>query len=240
MNPRTSAVQLGSSSSINPVNTRASERLHAPPVSRKRRSPNAFILFRSYYIANKRVPPEIVHQNDVSRYVAEVWKTKLTPSDRAVFFKMAEEEKIRFEIEGPREPVKKRRSRSKKACQTSTLKSTTDSYLPPSHTSPDYKGSVSLSAPQPTHAIPPSLLNWGSPAEHYALIPEEQAYASSQYLVPSTDFSAAGVGLESHAPLMDLGFNALYLDALLSGMDIAFDDFSCPEFLSHSSFEIPF
>ncbi|EJD07324.1 uncharacterized protein FOMMEDRAFT_130541 [Fomitiporia mediterranea MF3/22] len=247
MNPCTSAVQLESSSAFNPVTStpRASRRLHSTPVSRKRRSPNAFILFRSYYIANKRVPPEIVHQNDVSRYVAEVWKTKLTPSDRAVFFKMAEEEKIRFEIEGPREPTKKRRSRSKKTRQSSSPKSTIDACLPLSPTSasdisfpvtgtsssslvtspqiysspeiypttPDSNGSVSLSAPQPKHAIPPSLLNWGSSSENHFLNHEGQTSGSFQYLTQTTAFPAADDGVESYVPLMDLDFNLASLSA---------------------------
>ncbi|EJD06805.1 uncharacterized protein FOMMEDRAFT_144696 [Fomitiporia mediterranea MF3/22] len=114
----------------------ASERSTIPPTSKRRRSPNAFILFRSHLIATGKVPPDIVHQNDVSRYAAEVWKLKLTPSERAVFFKKAQEEKVRFDIEGPKTPAKKRRSRAKKTCQPSPSMSTAHPRRPPSPTSP--------------------------------------------------------------------------------------------------------
>ncbi|EJD06817.1 uncharacterized protein FOMMEDRAFT_165509 [Fomitiporia mediterranea MF3/22] len=113
----------------------APERSTILPTSRKRRSPNAFILFRSHFIATGQVPPGMVHQNDVSRHVAEVWKSQLTPSDRAVFFKKAQDEKVRFDVEGPKVPVKKRKSRAKKTCQSSPPISTALPYLPRSPTS---------------------------------------------------------------------------------------------------------
>ncbi|EJD06822.1 uncharacterized protein FOMMEDRAFT_152137 [Fomitiporia mediterranea MF3/22] len=137
-----------------------------PPISKKRRAPNAFILFRSHFIATGQVPSGMVHQNDVSRYVAEVWKSKLTPSDRAIFFKKAQEEKARFDIEGPREPAKKRR-RSKKAHHSSSPNSTAHPDLLPSPTS---SSDDTFEAPSTSSSIPSAMQlspqNYSSPNVH--------------------------------------------------------------------------
>ena len=81
--------------------------------TKKRRAPNAFILYRSFIIAQKLYPPELTHQNEVSRYVAEKWRA--APADeRARFFKMAKEEKERLEAELPGiEPSKRKRTKTK-------------------------------------------------------------------------------------------------------------------------------
>ncbi|KAL5504009.1 hypothetical protein ACEPAH_8082 [Sanghuangporus vaninii] len=68
--------------------------------SKKRRSPNAFILYRSHIIAEKLYPPELTHQNDVSCFVARRWKTAPV-SERNRFFRMADDEKRRLKDEAP-------------------------------------------------------------------------------------------------------------------------------------------
>lgn len=107
-------------------------------VNKKRRAPNAFFLFRSFLIANKLYPAEITHQSEVSRYVSIVWKS-LTPVERHVFFKMADEEKLRFDTQGPREVkkiVKSKKARSsKKSTSPTQLRVDTTPSLPSTHTS---------------------------------------------------------------------------------------------------------
>ena len=61
------------------------------------KSPNAFILFRSYYLAHPYLlPPDVRHQKDVSRYVAWVWR-ELPDFKRQEWFAKAQEEKERRE-----------------------------------------------------------------------------------------------------------------------------------------------
>ncbi|KAL5485884.1 hypothetical protein ACEPAI_6927 [Sanghuangporus weigelae] len=94
--------------------------------SKKRRSPNAFILYRSYIIAEKLYPPWMTHQNDVSCYVAGRWKAAPV-SERNKFFRMADDEKRRFQDESPYvEPSKRKRSRSSKKSRTSRMNSPRD------------------------------------------------------------------------------------------------------------------
>ncbi|OCB84789.1 hypothetical protein A7U60_g8314 [Sanghuangporus baumii] len=89
--------------------------------SRKRRSPNAFILYRPYIIAEKLYPPELTHQNEVSCFVARRWKAAPV-SERNRFFRMADDEKRRLKDESPRvEPSKRKRSRSSKKSRTSRI-----------------------------------------------------------------------------------------------------------------------
>ena len=97
-----------------PANSPSTKKSEPRTLSRRPRSPNAFILYRSHIIANKLYPSEITHQNDISRFVSQKWKNAST-SERAEFFQKAEEEKRRMEIEGPREAYWKRRVRSRRA-----------------------------------------------------------------------------------------------------------------------------
>ncbi|KAH8115405.1 hypothetical protein DFH11DRAFT_1877139 [Phellopilus nigrolimitatus] len=72
-------------------------RLVAKP-TKKKKSSNAFILFRSHAIANHMLPESVKHQNDVSRMVAELWRGQ-DDATRAHFFKMADQEKARRAME---------------------------------------------------------------------------------------------------------------------------------------------
>lgn len=61
------------------------------------KSPNAFLLFRSYFISHPDLlPPDLTHQKDVSRYVAWVWN-ELPDHKRAEWYQKAREEKERRE-----------------------------------------------------------------------------------------------------------------------------------------------
>lgn len=61
------------------------------------KSPNAFLLFRSYFISHPYLlPPDLTHQKDVSRYVAWVWN-ELPDHKRAEWYQKAREEKERRE-----------------------------------------------------------------------------------------------------------------------------------------------
>ncbi|EJD06802.1 aldolase [Fomitiporia mediterranea MF3/22] len=172
----------------------APERSTILPTSKKRRSPNAFILFRSHFIATGQVPPGMVHQNDVSRHVAEVWKSQLTPSDRAVFFKKAQEEKVRFDVEGPKVPAKKRRSRAKKTCQSSLPKSTALPYLPRSLTSPvDTVFDATDMSPSTSSAMHLSPQSCSSPTIYTPVTPSDASVPfpapQSMYAIPPDLFN---------------------------------------------------
>ena len=93
--------QSGSASS-----GRGPKPVQSPPSTKKRRAPNAFILFRSIMIAKRLVPPELTHQNDVSCYVAEKWRS-MSASERRHFFRMADERKKRLEAEAAPERKEK-------------------------------------------------------------------------------------------------------------------------------------
>ncbi|KAL5508787.1 hypothetical protein ACEPAG_4719 [Sanghuangporus baumii] len=176
------------SSEAQHVYTRASSNVDpAPPqrLTRKRRAPNAFIIFRSFLIANRFIPPDITHQNDVSCYVADKWK-KMSASDRSEFFKLAEIEKLRFETEPPVESAREGTARQRKSAMqqgvdvrsSSTRIPASSLYVFPSEVytediqptnfdtpplggpSPIAGYSGSPAAPQPVRAIPPSLLQW--------------------------------------------------------------------------------
>lgn len=54
----------------------------------------------------------------------------MTPVERSVFFKMAEEEKLRFEVEGPREVKKKVRARSRTTRRPRSSKRSIDCTKP--------------------------------------------------------------------------------------------------------------
>ncbi|KAH8115411.1 hypothetical protein DFH11DRAFT_105184 [Phellopilus nigrolimitatus] len=89
--------------------------------TKKKKSSNAFILFRSHAIANHMLPESVKHQNDVSRMVAELWRGQ-DDATRAHFFKMADQEKARREMEEvigiPDEVmVKKKKTRTVQSAQ---------------------------------------------------------------------------------------------------------------------------
>ncbi|KAL5503996.1 hypothetical protein ACEPAH_8069 [Sanghuangporus vaninii] len=180
--PKSSEAQLActrASSNVDPA--------PPPPLTRKRRAPNAFIVFRSFLIANRFIPPDITHQKDVSCYVAEKWR-KMSASDRSEFFKRAETERQRLEAEppseSPREGAARRRGSSMQqgvdvqSPSTGTPASSLYVFPPEVYTegipsadfdSPTlgipssiagYSVSGSPAAPQPVLAIPPSLLQW--------------------------------------------------------------------------------
>ncbi|KAL5485882.1 hypothetical protein ACEPAI_6925 [Sanghuangporus weigelae] len=180
INPKSSEAQLAytrASSNVGPA--------PPPPLTKKRRAPNAFIVFRSFLIANRFIPPDITHQNDVSCYVAEKWR-EMSASDRSEFFKLAEMEKRRIEAEPPSESAGEGTARRRKSSmqqgvdvQSSSTRipasslyvfpsevyaegiQPTDFYSPPLVTPSPIAGySGSPAAPQPVRAIPPSLLQW--------------------------------------------------------------------------------
>ncbi|KAL5504007.1 hypothetical protein ACEPAH_8080 [Sanghuangporus vaninii] len=182
INPKSSEAQL--------AYTRASFNVDPappPPPTRKRRAPNAFIVFRSFLIANRFIPPDITHQKDVSCYVAEKWR-KMSASDRSEFFRRAETERQRLEAEppseSPREGAARRRRSSMQQGVDVQSSSTTipapslyvfpsevyaEGIQPTDFASPtlgipspiaSYSVSGSPAAPQPVLAIPPSLLQW--------------------------------------------------------------------------------
>ncbi|KAL5508786.1 hypothetical protein ACEPAG_7241 [Sanghuangporus baumii] len=132
VSPKNSAAQSSSLSTSRVIKDNISafaspeSSLNTTLSSKKRRSPNAFILYRSYIIAEKLYPPWMTHQNDVSRYVAERWKAA-SVSERNKFFRMAEDEKRRLQDETCSiEPSKRKRSRSSKKSRTSRTDSPRD------------------------------------------------------------------------------------------------------------------
>ncbi|OCB84790.1 hypothetical protein A7U60_g8315 [Sanghuangporus baumii] len=156
-----------------------------PPPTRKRRAPNAFIVFRSFLIANRFIPPDITHQKDVSCYVAEKWRG-MSASRRSEFFKLAEIERQRLETEPPSELAREGTARRRRssvqqgvdAQSSSTGIPASSLYTFPSEVcaegiqATDF-GSPTLgipssivgysrspAAPQPVRAIPPNLLQW--------------------------------------------------------------------------------
>ncbi|OCB84800.1 hypothetical protein A7U60_g8326 [Sanghuangporus baumii] len=158
-----------------------------PPPTRKRRAPNAFIVFRSFLIANRFIPPDITHQKDVSCYVAEKWRG-MSASRRSEFFKLAEIERQRLETEPPSELAREGTARRRRSSMqqgvdvqsSSTGIPASSLYVFPSEVyaegipSADFDSptpgipssnagqlvSGSPAAPQPVLAIPPNLLQW--------------------------------------------------------------------------------
>lgn len=147
------------------------------PTIRRRRSPNAFILFRSFIIANKLFPPELTHQNDVSRYIAELWRSG-SPTLRSLFFEKADAEKLRVEIEGHPEPYRTRRVRTRKARPSKTTKSNEPFY---SHESPTAASEGFLSPSLPFSFSP----GMTSPsASQFILTPTASVHVSISHLHP--------------------------------------------------------
>ena len=84
----------------------------APGPAKRRRSPNAFILYRSHIIANKLYPATLTDQKDISRHVADKWRDA-PPAERFRFFEMAMVEKQRLEANMPQSGPSKRKTSNK-------------------------------------------------------------------------------------------------------------------------------
>ena len=179
ISPKNSVAQ---SERVRPSSNRDPGPVPSTPSTKKRRAPNAFILFRSTMIAKRLIPPELTHQNDVSCYVAEKWRS-MSASERGHFFKMADEHRKRLESE----PAPERKERMAGRHQTGANAQPASSYTFPSDayarpapgfptptvsTKHEQHGiallmlpqSTGLSgepaAPQAVRAIPPELLHW--------------------------------------------------------------------------------
>ncbi|KAH8115402.1 hypothetical protein DFH11DRAFT_104662 [Phellopilus nigrolimitatus] len=149
--------------------------------TKKKKSSNAFILFRSHAIANHMLPESVKHQNDVSRMVAELWRGQ-DDATRAHFFKMADREKARRAMEEligiPDEVVvKKKKTRTVQPAQIKSRearRTTVQMPTPPptpgpttptlleSHTLPPIAlstDSTSPASPSPTSSVDAHLLS---------------------------------------------------------------------------------
>ncbi|KAI5115849.1 hypothetical protein M0805_006263 [Coniferiporia weirii] len=118
----------------------SSSRLNPPtsttkPTKRKKSS-NAFILFRSHAIVNKMLPKTVTHQNDVSRMVAELWRAQDSET-RAHFFRMAAEEKLKCMMEDGVEIVeRKKKTRAARPAQKRAKESRAATQIPTPPPSP--------------------------------------------------------------------------------------------------------
>ncbi|KAH8115395.1 hypothetical protein DFH11DRAFT_1589137 [Phellopilus nigrolimitatus] len=132
--------------------------------TKKKKSSNAFILFRSHAIANHMLPESVKHQNDVSRMVAELWRDQ-DDATRAHFFKMADQEKARRAMEEligiPDEVVVKKKKTRTMPTPPPTPGPTTPTLLE-SHTLPPIAlstDSTSPASPSPTSSVDAHLLS---------------------------------------------------------------------------------
>ncbi|KAL5525884.1 hypothetical protein ACEPAG_7222 [Sanghuangporus baumii] len=57
---------------------------------KKKKTSNAFFLYRSYVLANNLLPTDVKHQNDASRVAAQMWRDE-SQKTRIHFFSLAEE-----------------------------------------------------------------------------------------------------------------------------------------------------
>ena len=148
--------------------SRVSTRSKSTPSSpRKKKAPNAFILYRSHVLANNLLPGNITHQNDVSVRVGELWHSE-TDEVKRRFYKKAIEEKERMEAQGllghGSQPEKTRRgdarvrSKSTKRLSPSSSSGSSPRKIPVALSSPPLSPQSSLLGPLSALSVSSSML----------------------------------------------------------------------------------
>lgn len=137
---------------------------------KKKKSPNAFILYRSYVLAHNLLPGSVTHQNDVSRRVAELWRSE-TEQVKRQFFQLAIEERERMESQGllSHSYLAERVRKVETGSKTGSRRQAASTWSPSPTSSPKGSRFSSLSSPPPSPYTTPSPTTSSTRSEFFNL-----------------------------------------------------------------------